>query len=272
VIALLRAGAGRLLQGLEAEGSALPLLERELGLFAREALAPILRELNRWASEGIRALTPLHPDYPPNLRAVHDRPPLLFLAGDPATARERAVAVIGTRAAPPEALERARLLAERLAEAGFAVISGLAAGIDTAAHEAALRAGGATVAVLGTGLHRCYPPQNARLQARIASCGAVISRFWPEEGPTPERFRRRNALMSGLSLASVIVAAGPRSGCRIQARAALAHGRRVLVDERLLSQPWARELVERPGVHVYAKAEEVIATVERLSFEEALTG
>ena len=122
---------------------------------------------------------------PENLRAVHDRPPLLFVAGTLAAADARSVAVIGSRRATATGIAAATEIAGHLADNGYTVVSGLAAGIDTAAHRAALGRKSRTVAVIGTGLRHAYPPQNAALQRTIASGGAVVSQFWPDSPPTP---------------------------------------------------------------------------------------
>jgi DNA processing protein len=157
-----------------------------------------------------------------------------------------------------------------LTSAGYVVVSGLAAGIDTAAHEAALATGGRTVAVIGTGLRHSYPPQNAQLQRRIAAEGAVVSQFWPEQPPTRLSFPRRNAVMSGCALGTVVVEASPRSGARLQTRLALAHGRPVFLWRALLDQPWALELAQRPGVYVIDEPGQIVETVERLDTTDAL--
>jgi DNA processing protein len=209
-------------------------------------------------------LTVLDPEYPDNLRAVHDRPPLIFVAGELQPCDERAVAVIGSRKASPRGLSTAQDIARHLTQRRYTVVSGLAVGIDTAAHTAALADGGRTVAVIGTGLHHCYPPDNAALQHRIARDCAVVSRFWPHQGPTRRTFPARNAVMSGLAKATVVVEAGPTSGARGQARMALAHGRPVFLHSTLLTQDWARELATKPGTREFTKPHEITDSLERL--------
>jgi DNA processing protein len=142
------------------------------------------------------------------------------------------------------------------------VVSGLAKGIDTASHEAALRAGGRTVAIIGTGVDQCYPAANRSLQDRIVSEGLVLSQFWPEAPPTKQTFPMRNAVMSGYTAATVVVEAAYRSGARMQARLALQHGRPVVLVESLLRHDWARDYAQRPGVTVVRTAEELLAAVE----------
>jgi DNA processing protein len=250
---------------IEASGSALEVLEEERGLLAHDGLGDAAAEIAAWERSGIRLVTVLDPKYPENLRTVYDRPPLIFLAGSLRQTDARSVAVVGTRAASRDGLARARHVAAHLADNGFTVISGLAAGIDTQAHAEALRCGGRTAAVVGTGLRRCYPPENANLQRRIARDGAVVSQFWPDSPPTATSFVRRNATMSGLAMGTVVVEAPHTSGARAQARLALEHGRPVFLLERLLEEPWARVFADRPGTYVVRQPEDITATIERLN-------
>ncbi len=243
------------------------LLEQEHGLLAEQLLEEAARRIDAWREEGIELLTVLHAGYPENLRAVCDRPPLLFVRGQLHPGDFRSVAVIGSREATPVGQALARQIARALVDAGYTVTSGLAAGIDAAAHAEAIARDGRTVAVIGTGLRRCYPAENVDLQRRIAGRGAVISQFWPDAPPRRENFPLRNSLMSGMSLATVIVQATERSGARIQARVALSQGRPVLLAEPALEQQWARELAERSGAHVIGSAAEVPAVVDRLAVD-----
>jgi DNA processing protein len=227
-------------------------------------------QIDAWRDAGYRLITLLDNGYPQNLRLVHDRPPLIFTTGELGPVDSRSVAVIGARRATISGMTAAARIAEHLVSTGYVVVSGLAAGIDAAAHTAALAAGGRTLAVIGTGLAHSYPAQNAALQRRIADEGAVVSQFWPEQPPTRRSFPMRNAVMSGLALGTVVVEASPRSGARVQARRALAHGRPVFFLRRLLSQPWARELAVWPGVHVVDAPGEITTMIERLSATDAL--
>jgi DNA processing protein len=260
---------------LEERGSALALFHEFKGgnpaqpeLFNHEDVQELLNhaaaDIARWESEGIRMVSVLDREYPENLRAVHDRPPLIFIAGTLEPRDTWSVAVIGSRRASRAGLGAAARIAEHLVDHGYTVVSGLAAGIDTAAHTAALAHDGRTVAVIGTGLRRCYPAANAALQDRIARTGAVVSRFWPDDGPTQASFRARNAVMSGLARATVIVEASMTSGARVQARLAIAHGRPVFLRESLLDQPWAREFALKAATHVFGSPGEITATLERL--------
>ena len=232
---------------------------------ADELLAQAGADLDRWSAEDMKLVTVLEPDYPPNLRAVHDRPPMVFVAGNLTPADARGIAVVGARKATNDGIKKAGAVARHLVDSGFTVVSGLAAGIDTAAHTAALERGGRTVAVIGTGLARSYPPENQALQRRIASECAVVSQFWPDAPPSRRSFPMRNAVMSGITLATVVIEASDTSGSRIQARLALAQGRPVFLLASLVErQPWAREYAGRPGTHVVRSPGEITTVVERL--------
>ncbi|MBV9819302.1 MAG: DNA-protecting protein DprA [Solirubrobacterales bacterium] len=261
----------RLAGAIEEEGSAVALMTRgrpgeTASLLHAEApeIAEQAERVRAWERRGIRLVTVLDEAYPVNLRIVHDRPPVLFHRGELMPENERAVAVVGARRAGSSGLARARAIARELCAAGYVVVSGLAAGIDTAAHTAALAAGGRTLAVIGTGLDHCFPPENRELQDRIAREHALVSQFPPDQGPRRWTFPQRNAVMSGLSRATVIVEASHTSGARIQARLALDHGRPVFLLESVLEQAWAREDRERPGVYVVGGCEEIVGHLERL--------
>ncbi len=283
LVALLRVGRRpwrEYVEAVEQAGSALPALVAELTItdgqvsLLPEDPEPLLdraaSEIAGWEREGFCLLTVLDGRYPPNLRTVHDRPPLIFVAGELATQDARSVAVVGARRATAAGSAAARAIAEGLAREGYVVVSGLAAGIDAAAHHAVLDMGARTVAVIGTGLRDAYPPENAALQRRIAASGAVVSQFWPETAPARATFPMRNAVMSGFALGTVVVEATHRSGARLQTRLALAHGRPVFLLAPLLAQTWARELAQRPGVHVVSEAAEITAAIERLDATDAL--
>ena len=187
---------------------------------------------------------------------------------------ETAVSVVGSRRASETGLAWARHLAKALAATDIAVISGLATGIDTAAHTAAPDAGGRTVAVLGTGINQTYPAANRALQERIGRDGLVLSQFWPDAPPTKKSFPLRNPTMSGYGRTTVIVEADENSGARIQARVAVGHGRPVLLTDNVMRHnAWARALRQRPGVHVISSADDVLRFVADLPGpDDLLTG
>ncbi len=228
-------------------------------------LDQIAREITDWQDEGMRILTILDEEYPPNLRTIHNRPPLVFVRGELHQSDAHSIAVVGTRRVSAQGKAAATAVATYLAESGFTIASGLAEGVDTAAHRAALAHGSRTVAVIGTGLRRFYPAQNRELQERIALEGAVISQFWPDAPPTKSSFPMRNVVMSGFALATVVIEASDTSGARMQARIALEHGRPVFLLSSLLEHKWAREYAERPGAHVVDSAADVASLVERLT-------
>lgn len=204
----------------------------------------------------------LDADYPAQLLTVHQRPPFLTYRGriDPVDAT--GVAVVGTRRPSRLGLARGQDIAAGLAQRQVTVISGLAAGIDTAAHQAAMDAAGRTVAVIGTGLRRAYPPENAALQERLASEHLVLSQFFPDAAPSKASFPMRNAVMSGYAAATVVIEAAWKSGARMQARLALEHGRPVFLHKSLLEHDWARSYVAR-GATVITSADELLAALER---------
>lgn len=226
-------------------------------------LPAIAEEIAAWRAEGMDLVTVLDDAYPVNLRTVHDRPPLLFVRGALAPEDESSVAVVGTRQASSRGLREAAEVATGLVAAGYVVVSGLATGIDTAAHRAALAAGGRTVAVIGTGLRRAYPRENADLQRELGERYAVLSQFWPDQPPGRHTFPMRNAVMSGFALATVVIEASHTSGARMQARLALQHGRPVFLMRSLLTHAWARDYAERPGTRVVDSADEITEELER---------
>jgi DNA processing protein len=189
--------------------------------------------------------------YPSNLLSIFNNPPWLFVKGVWNDDRDsRSIAVVGTRKPTPEGIRRARIAATKFATAEITVISGLAAGIDTAAHTAALDARGRTVAVMGTGINTVYPKENARLATRIVeSGGALVSQFMPSQPPTQWTFPMRNVVMSGLSAATLVIEASATSGAKSQARHALEHGRTVFLPKSLVTEhEWAQQMVSE-GVH-----------------------
>ncbi|HEX7058343.1 MAG TPA: DNA-processing protein DprA [Solirubrobacterales bacterium] len=263
----------RLAGAIEEEGSALSLLrsidsDAEQRLFEVEKASVSLDDLedkvHAWAKEGIDLITVLDQAYPLNLRTVHDRPPVLFVRGRLLEADQRSVAVVGTRKASEDALALTRSVVGELVSADHVIASGLAAGIDTAAHTAALDLGARTVAVIGTGLRHSFPKQNAALQERLATESAVISQFWPGQEPRRWTFPQRNAVMSGFARATVVMEASHTSGARMQARLALEHGRPAFLMESLLVHKWAQGFAKRPGAYVVSSGEEVVAHLERL--------
>jgi DNA processing protein len=229
-------------------------------------------QIGRWADRGWRLLSILDDDYPARLRGIHQAPPVLFTRGT-VVPDDVAVSVVGSRQASSRGLGIAAGVARELVARGVTVLGGLALGIDTAAHRAALEAGGRTVCVTGTGIGRAYPAQNRDLQERIAASGLVLSQFWPDAPPQRHNFLMRNATMSGYGLATVVVEAGEQSGSRAQARIAVEHGRPVVLTSLVVERnDWARALVGRPGVHVADRLQAVLDIVDHLIEEPAAVG
>jgi len=171
--------------------------------------------------------------YPPLLREIHDPPALLYVLGDPALLLTPQMAVVGSRCATSAGLRLARDLSGQLSAAGLLVGSGLALGIDTAAHEGALQSGGRTVAVMATGIDQVYPHRNRALARRIGTAGCLVSEFPPGTPPRRHHFPKRNRIISGMALGVVVVEAALPSGSLITAGAALEQGREVF------ALPWS---------------------------------
>lgn len=282
LIALLRTGDvpwTRSADLVEEAGSAVLALEHVLsggdrpalfGSGAEPDLHAVETELATWEAEGMQVLTVLDERYPANLRTVFNRPPLLFVAGTLSSGDERSVAVVGTRKASTVGLAQAEEVTGVLVDAGYTIVSGLAAGIDAVAHKAALARGVRTVAIIGTGLRRRYPAENAVLQERIGAEGAVISQFWPDHPPTRTTFPLRNAVMSGFARATVVVEASGISGARMQARLASEHGRPVFLLESLREHEWAHEAAARPGTRFVSEPAAIAEQLDRLAAPEAV--
>jgi DNA processing protein len=234
-----------------------------------DALEAAAQQIADWADQGWTLLSILDQDYPARLRGIHQAPPILFTRGS-VVRDDVGVSVVGSRQASDRGLGIAAGVARQLAARRVTVIAGLARGVDTAAHRAALAAGGRTVAIIGTGIGRAYPAENAGLQEEIAACGLVLSQFWPDAPPQKHNFLMRNATMSGYGLATVVVEAGERSGARTQARLAVEHGRPVILTSLVTSRnDWARALVGRPGVHVAENLQSMVDAVDQLIAEHA---
>jgi DNA processing protein len=242
--------------------------ETELVGYLRENLDPARIEywhkqvdrliINELAFPILAANLPGAPAYPSLLAECWDAPPVLFSTA-PVEARERpSIAIIGSRAANDEILTETRRLAADLAATSATIISGLAIGVDAAAHEGALDVGGRTVAVLGTGITRVYPEQNIDLAQRIRHTGAVVSQFAPFAPRTRTSFLRRNAVIAGLSDISIIMTGEYRSGSRNEIRHAMDYGRTVLMwAPGLERQQWAQKLADSGEAAFIADTDDV---------------
>lgn len=193
----------------------------------REVCRRIARELNAIERKRISVRTILDSAYPSRLRTIADPPALLYVSGSLEESDQLAVAVVGARRATPGGRVITEHLANELAASGFTIVSGLARGVDAAAHRGALTAGGRTVAVLGCGLGRTYPPEHERLRHEIEERGAVVSELPLDAPPHSGHFPRRNRIISGLSLGVIVTEAAIDSGSLITARLAAEQGREV---------------------------------------------
>jgi DNA processing protein len=227
------------------------------------AVARWTERLAALEADGVHLLTVCDATYPSNLRMIPDRPPLLFVRGEILPDDDRAIAVVGTRRPSDPGRQSAHDIAAELADRGVTVVSGLAEGIDTAAHLGALEAGGRTIAVFGTGIGHVYPSKNEALAERVAESGACVSQFLPDMRGSRWSFPVRNIVTSGLSIGTVVVEAGETSGARIQAQDALKHAKRLFLLESLVtSQPWARAMAELDGVVVVDGLDEVLSAID----------
>lgn len=216
--------------------------------------------------QGFKLVTWREAGYPTPLLDLASPPPLLYLRGEWRAEDCKALAVVGTRRPSPYGEKSSRSFGLRLAEAGWTVVSGLARGVDTLAHESALRGGGRTVAVLGSGLDRLYPPENADLARRIAEAGCVISEFPLGMDPRAENFPRRNRIISGLSCGTLVVEAGNDSGSLITANYALDQGREVFAVPGAILTPGSRgtHKLIKEGAHLAEDVEDLFRVLEGL--------
>ena len=232
-------GAAALVAASAALGDGSPTLSRAVAEAVVEVAADPLPALAAVDRAGVRVITLADGDYPGRLRRIELPPPVLYVAGDAAALdRRQAVAIVGTRRPTAVGRETSARIADAVALLGATVVSGLALGIDAAAHDATLRAGGTTVAVIGGGHLRLYPAAHRGLaRAIVAQGGAVISEFPPETAPSRGTFPRRNRIISGLADATVVVEAGARSGALTTAAWALEQGRGLHIVPGRLDDP-----------------------------------
>ncbi|HFD81242.1 MAG TPA: DNA-protecting protein DprA, partial [Gammaproteobacteria bacterium] len=209
---------------------------------------------------GNRILTLADADYPPLLKATPDPPALLFLHGDADYLLQPQLAIVGSRNPSRDGAALAHEFAAHLARHGLTITSGLALGVDAAAHQGALDGGGATVAVAGTGLDRVYPARHRELAHRIAASGVLVSEYPPGTAPVAGNFPRRNRIISGLSMGTLVVEAALRSGSLITARAALEQGREVFAIPGSIHNPLARgcHALIREGAKLVETGEDVL--------------
>lgn len=220
------------LQGVQGIG---PKISRQI-IHARHEVQ-IDAQLALVREHGLRIMLPGRADYPQMLREIPDPPGVLFVRGEIEPADAMAVAIVGTRRATHYGKQQAERLAGALARAGVTVVSGLARGIDAAAHRGALNAGGRTIAVLASGVLNVFPPEHDKLAIEVAAHGAVVSEAAPTMPPLAGMFPQRNRIISGLSMGVIVVEAADRSGALITARHAMEQGREVFAVPGPIDSP-----------------------------------
>jgi DNA processing protein len=261
-----RALGARLLRQLQ-----LPAAARSFLLAPDEAATA--QDLEWLAATGTHILLCTDRDYPPLLRQLSDAPAVLYVQGSLAALHDPQLAMVGSRNPSLEGRRTAREFAAWFARAGLSVTSGLSRGIEAAAHAGALRGGGLTIAVCGTGLDRIYPPEHGPLAAQIAAHGALVSQLPPRTVPQREHFVRRNRIIAGLSLGTLVVEAARVSGALATARLAAEAGREVLAIPGSIHSPLARgphQLI-KSGAKLVEEAADVLVELQISFPKEELT-
>lgn len=223
------------------------------------------QDISKWLATGMTITSILDPAYPTTLAEVREAPALLYAEGS-LRQHDLGVCVVGTRRLDDAGADVARTVAAALVGQGLTVVSGLAAGTDTVAHEEALARGGRTVAIMGTGIDSTFPAGNKDLRRRVVAAGGLVAtQFPPGTHGSRITFPMRNAVMSGYGLTTVVVAAGEHSGTRIQARKALDHGRGLILTERVVRETtWGAHYAHRLGVTVARRSQDVLDAVSRI--------
>ncbi|MGD8591242.1 MAG: DNA-processing protein DprA [Gammaproteobacteria bacterium] len=251
-----------------AHGNFLRDVSREVTLnYLRNPNWDAVEEDLRWLSQDGNGVLTLHdPHYPTLLREIHDPPPLLFYRGEPSLLNHPQMAIVGSRNPSHTGMDTALAFAKHLSEAGFVITSGLALGIDTAAHQGALAARKLTIAVAGTGLDRVYPARNRELAHQIADHGVLISEFVPGTPPLAANFPRRNRIISGLSIGTLVVEAARQSGSLITARMAMEQSREVFAIPGSIHNPLARgcHALIRQGAKLVETASDIMEELSPL--------
>jgi DNA processing protein len=227
------------------------------------------KDLEWCKSPGNHVVTIADENYPEILKATYDPPLILYLSGNPGILNTLQISIVGSRRPTSDGRRNAREFAAALARLGLTITSGLAVGLDSAAHEGALDANGRTIAVLGSGLNRIYPKENIKLTERIIDKhGAVISELPPEYRAMPSNFPRRNRIISGLSLGTVVVEAAENSGSLITARLALEQGREVFALPGSIHNPLAKgcHALIRQGAKLTETIDDILEEIGPLAY------
>lgn len=237
--------------------------------FAKEEF--LKKECRLMQEQGVEVFSYLDQEYPQNLKQIPDFPVVLYVKGKFPCNQSLALGIVGARKASLYGLSVAEKFAVSLAELGITVVSGMARGVDTAAHKGALKAKGATIAVLGSGLKHIYPPENKELFKNISQHGAVVSEFPMETEPLAYNFPRRNRIISGLSLGIIVVEAGFKSGSLITASCALEQGKEVYAIPGKIDSPFSvgvNNLIKQ-GAKLVTSVEDVLEDLQ-LQLTQAL--
>jgi len=259
----------------ELEACGLPAASAQF-VFDGRAQAAAEQEIKRLTEAGGQFLTQDCPEYPERLLEIYDPPSVLWLRGDAALLSRPGIAIVGTRQPSPYGSGMTQLLARDLCLRGLVILSGMARGVDTAAHKAALEANGKTIAVWGTGIDVIYPKENKKLAEQIlASGGAILSEFPLGTFPAPQNFPVRNRVLSGMSVGVLVIEAGEYSGTRITARCALEQNRDVFAVPGNVTNKnaWGPNTLIKQGAKLTATWEDVwedLPSHIRLELEEEL--
>jgi DNA processing protein len=220
-----------------------------------------LNELDLVGKAGVKAYTWNDPEYPPRLKEIDDKPPVLFVRGELIPDDEWAVAIVGTRRASPYGRQAAEHFSTDLARQGITVVSGLARGVDGVAHRSALAIGGRTIGVVASGLDIIYPPEHAKLAVEVTQHGALVSEYPLGTKPRADYFPRRNRILSGISLGVLIVEGDEDSGSLITARAALDQNREVFAVPGSIYSPThrgANKLIQKGEAKLVTRTEDIL--------------
>jgi DNA processing protein len=259
----------------ELEGVGMPA-EAAQFCFDGRARAAAVEEAAHTAEQGARFLTPDDEAYPGRLLEIYDPPAVLWVRGDAALLRRPGIAVVGTRQPTPYGAGMAEMLSRDLARRGMVILSGMARGVDTCAHKGALEAGGATIAVWGTGIDVIYPKENKKLAEQIvAQGGVIVSEFPLGTFPAPQNFPIRNRTLSGMSIGVLVVEGGEYSGTRITARCALEQERDVYAvpGNATNKNAWGPNTLIKQGAKLTATWEDIwedLPSQVRMELEDAM--
>jgi DNA processing protein len=227
-------------------------------------LADAEADLRAWERTGLQFISAIDVSFPPSMVGTANTPPFLFAQGS-LKDHDPAIAVVGSRDASVRGIQLATAIAEYLVAQSLTVVSGLAAGIDFAVHETALRTGGRTVAFIATGITKSYPAANRATQHAIGERGLLLSQFWPEAPPQKTNFLLRNNSIAQYASAAIIVEAGEHSGARNLARHAVDLGRPLILTDLVTdANDWAQQLLSTSGVYRAASLTELAEVVQQV--------